>query len=214
MVVIVKINAHRHPTTVSRLHHFILQLMEHVRFVGQVVSWAVRCGCLGHLIQEYVFEFSETRGELMLPTLQQQHDYVATNKRYRLGRGLDMGDCIVAMKPLDPLHRVCKRITGMPGDVVLVDPLLSLELSNSPASVISHDGYNKYIVVPEGHVWATGDNLALSLDSRSYGVVPMGLITGKIVGATLVGDSLHSLLGIFGFKWLNYRKISNTFVDD
>lgn len=188
--------------------------MESLRFAGLVLSWAIRCGCLGHLLQEFTVEFSETRGESMLPTLAQKHDYVCTNKLYRLGRGLDMGDCIVAMKPTDPFHRVCKRITGMPGDVVLIDPLSSSELTNSPAEVILHDGFNKYIIVPKGHVWATGDNLLLSLDSRSYGVVPMGLITGKIVGATSVGDGFTTLDGFFGFKWLNFRRISNTFVDE
>lgn len=178
--------------------------MERLKFTGQVLSWAVRCGCLGHFLQEYLFEISETRGESMLPTLSAKNDFVATDKTYRYGRGLDMGDCIVAMKPLDPYHRVCKRITGMPGDAIIIDPLLSSEVSNTPADVISHDGYNKYIIVPEGHVWATGDNLALSLDLRSYGVVPMGLITGKIIAATLATGILP------GWLRMDWRRITNT----
>ena len=37
------------------------------------------------------------------------------------------------------------------------------------------------IRVPEGHVWIVGDNLGTSRDSRKYGPVPMGLITGKLL---------------------------------
>ena len=31
-----------------------------------------------------------------------------------------------------------------------------------------------------GHVWLEGDNKEMSLDSRDYGPVPKGLITGKV----------------------------------
>lgn len=142
----------------------------------------------------------------MLPTLQSQNDYVHALKKYRLGRDIDMGDCVVAIKPSDPDHRVCKRITGMPGDVILIDPSSSSELSNTPAEVIQHDGYNKYIVVPEGHVWCTGDNLCHSLDSRSYSVLPMGLITGKIVAANSMNKGFFS-------GW-NFHWIENAFVEE
>ena len=33
--------------------------------------------------------------------------------------------------------------------------------------------------MPEGHCWMLGDNLPESRDSRTYGPVPLGLITGK-----------------------------------
>ncbi|EDK43393.1 hypothetical protein PVL30_001541 [Lodderomyces elongisporus] len=183
-----------------------MPLSETIRFVGSTLSWTLRAGCLAHIIHENVYEFTETRGESMLPTVQNQHDYVHAFKQYKLGRGLEMGDCVVAVKPSDPTHRICKRITGMPGDIVLVDPSSSSEMTNSPAEVISHDGFNKYIQIPQGHVWCTGDNLCHSLDSRSYGVLPMGLITGKIVAANSLGNGLR---GFFNFRW-----ITNTFQDE
>lgn len=177
-----------------------------VLFVVSTLSWTLRAGCLAHLVHENVYEFTETRGESMLPTLHNQNDFVHTFKKYKLGRGVEMGDMIVAMKPSDPEHRVCKRVTGMPGDIVLVDPSSSSFLTNSSADVIQHDGFNKYIRIPEGHVWCTGDNLCHSLDSRSYSVLPMGLITGKIVGANSMDD------GLKGF--FNFRRITNTFTDE
>lgn len=183
-----------------------MTFFESLKFVGSTLSWTLRAGCIAHLIHENVYEFTETRGESMLPTLQNQHDYVHALKKYKYGRNLVMGDCIVAIKPSDPSHRICKRITGMPGDMILVDPSSSSELTNSPNEIIQHDGYNKYIRIPEGHVWCTGDNLCHSLDSRSYGVVPMGLITGKIVAANSMSEGISTL---YNFRW-----ITNTLQDE
>lgn len=37
----------------------------------------------------------------------------------------------------------------------------------------------KVIIVPKGHLWLEGDNSENSIDSRTYGPVPMGLIQSK-----------------------------------
>lgn len=190
-----------------------MKVLEPVRFAGSTLSWTLRAGCLAHLVHEYVYEFTETRGESMLPTLQSQSDYVHALKKYRLGRNVDIGDCIVAIKPSDPEHRVCKRISGMPGDVILVDPSSSSPLTNSAAECAAHEGFNKFIRVPEGHVWVTGDNLCHSLDSRSYSVLPMALIKGKIVAANSMNRGLRDPdTGKFWF-W-NLRWIENTYKDE
>ncbi|GAV51783.1 hypothetical protein ZYGR_0AF02540 [Zygosaccharomyces rouxii] len=91
-------------------------------------SYAIRAVCFVHIIHTYVYEFTETRGESMLPTLAASNDYVHAFKKYKDGKNCKMGDCIVAVKPSDPDHRVCKRITGMPGDVILVDPSMGTQL--------------------------------------------------------------------------------------
>ncbi|KAI1307671.1 IMP1 inner mitochondrial membrane peptidase-like [Mortierella claussenii] len=36
---------------------------------------------------------------------------------------LDTGDVVVAASPLDPSKLVCKRIIGLPGDKVCIDPI-------------------------------------------------------------------------------------------
>lgn len=182
-----------------------------IRKTGSYLSWFLRAGCFYHFVLEYVYEFSLTGGESMLPTMQNNSDWVHAVKSYRLGRGIDMGDCIVALKPTDPYHYVCKRITGMPGDVILVDPSSSSELTNTPTEIIKHDGFNKYIKVPEGHVWVTGDNLSASLDSRSYSCIPMGLIKGKIVAVNSANRGLTNEEGKLWF-W-NFRKMENSFID-
>lgn len=136
------------------------------RVVWEVSSWAVRVGCSVHCIHSYLFEVTETVGESMLPTLDYSGDFVFVNKMYRRGQACQVGDLIVGIKPTDPVQRICKRISGMPGDIVLVDP--------------SAGDMQKFIQVPKGHCWVTGDNLPQSLDSRSYGALPLGLIKGKI----------------------------------
>lgn len=157
-----------------------------------------------HITHTYLYEFTETKGESMLPTLSSSNDYVHVLKKYRNGTGCQMGDCIVAVKPTDPSHRVCKRITGMPGDIILVDPS---HLEDGPAR------FEQFIQVPKGHVWVTGDNLSHSLDSRSYNVLPMALIKGKIIAANDFTEPMRGngekRFGMFGFRW-----IKNTYLND
>ena len=81
---------------------------------------------------------------------------------------LSRGDLVTYISPLDPARPVCKRIIGLPGDVVCVDPTGTYAPST------------EHVVVPKNHLWVSGDNLAYSRDSRVYGPVPMGLVRGRI----------------------------------
>ncbi|PRT55133.1 Mitochondrial inner membrane protease subunit 1 [Wickerhamiella sorbophila] len=137
--------------------------------IARTLSWAIRIGCTVHVIHNNVYELCETSGESMLPTLHYTGDFVHANKLARRGRNCEIGDVIIASKPTDPEQRVCKRITGMPGDYIIVDP------TTADCAMIK---------VPDGHVWVTGDNLTHSLDSRSYGPLAMGLIKGKVFGVS------------------------------
>lgn len=179
---------------------------------SRIISWTLRIFCSMHLANEYLFEITETKGESMLPTIQAQKDFVYANKTCRLGRDVDVGDVIVAIKPSDPDHRVCKRISGMPGDVILVDPTTSSIVTNSAAVSESNDGFNKFVTVPEGHVWVTGDNLSHSLDSRSYMWLPMALIKGKVIAVASLDKGLRDDNGKFWFY--NLRRITNNFIEE
>lgn len=187
-------------------------MYEAIRFVTSVLTWSAKAACGVHIIHEYFFEMTESKGESMLPTLQARQDYVLSRKLNRLGRNLEIGDIIVAIKPSDPDHRVCKRISGMPGDVILIDPSSSSTVTNSVSTCDQNDGFNKYVTVPEGHVWATGDNLSHSLDSRSYMWLPMGLIKGKAIAAMSLDKDLLDDNGNFWFY--NFRRLTNNFIDE
>lgn len=205
-----------------------------IRDVKRIASLSVRTIAGLHLFTATCFEISRTEGASMLPTVQTRGDFCVVDKRFRNGNGIEMGDIIVARKPTQPDSWVCKRVTGMPGDVVLIDPSrgsvdslregysdqLELESDNDERTSpefksrfkeikMSKLGYNRspydqFIIVPDGHVWVTGDNLSDSVDSRTYSVLPMGLIGGKII----IGMYLHNLMG---FKGEYYRWLANTF---
>ena len=107
------------------------------------------------------------------------------------GLGLQIGDVVVSTSPTHPAKTVCKRVLGLPGDTILVDPrdymsedagLLAAHAHADPmlqALVALHSA--RTVTVPPGHVWLTGDNLGNSTDSRQYGAVPMALIKGRVL---------------------------------
>lgn len=87
----------------------------------RVLSYALRAVAGLHVFTSSCFELSQTEGASMLPTLQVQNDFCIVDKRFKYGRGIQMGDMIVARKPTQPESWICKRITGMPGDIILID---------------------------------------------------------------------------------------------
>ncbi|ODQ65893.1 LexA/Signal peptidase [Nadsonia fulvescens var. elongata DSM 6958] len=155
-------------------------------FPLRTFSISVRLAFAIHFVHTHFYEVTLTQGESMLPTLRVSGDWVHADKQFRRGRNCQVGDVIVAVKPTDPEQRVCKRITGMEGDLIMVD------------GTVEH-GDEKFIRVPKGHCWVTGDNLSSSLDSRSYGALPLALIKGKIIAKT------------GGDKW--FERIENNLVD-
>lgn len=109
-------------------------------------------------------------GPSMEPTLGDSGEWVIENMlSYRLHPdSVARGDLVTLKSPLDPFRIVCKRVLGLAGDVVCVDP------TGMKAPSTEH------VIVPKGHVWLSGDNAALSRDSRDYGPVSTALIRGKL----------------------------------
>ncbi|ORY34283.1 peptidase S24/S26A/S26B/S26C [Naematelia encephala] len=110
-------------------------------------------------------------------------------------KGPKRGDLVFATKPTLPDVLVCKRVVGLEGDLIEVEPR-----RDDPASrwmdkvIIETDGTDvlggttprrrgqeQWIKVPKGHVWLVGDNLKNSTDSRDYGPVPLALVKGQVL---------------------------------
>lgn len=72
------------------------------------------------------------------------------------------GDVVVFKTPNDHKKMYVKRVIGLPGDWIQV-----------PES-------SEVVRIPEGHCWVEGDNSDCSLDSRSFGSIPMGLVGGRV----------------------------------
>jgi len=205
-------------------------ILYYAREGGRVISYAVRAVAFLHMFSMNAFEFSSTSGDSMLPTLHVSDDYAIVDKRYKYGRNVHMGDVIVARKPNAPESWICKRITGMPGDIILIDPSRNTlkglrEQSAANGEGLGGDGssdgslrgnlqkasfrenFNSYVIVPEGHCWVTGDNLTDSIDSRTYSVLPMALISGKLIKAWYIPR-------ILSFKDQYFRQMDNTYYEE
>ncbi|KAJ7293297.1 peptidase S24/S26A/S26B/S26C [Mycena rebaudengoi] len=123
-----------------------------------------------HLVLTYVGTITTMSGPSMLPTLANSGQVVVENRwslRFNPG-SLRRGDLITLHSPLDRTRIICKRVIGLPGDIICVDP------TGQKAPSTEH------VVVPKGHIWIMGDNAAYSRDSRDYGPISMGLIHGKL----------------------------------
>ncbi|KZT75187.1 LexA/Signal peptidase [Daedalea quercina L-15889] len=124
--------------------------------------------CAAHLFAGHVGWINSVDGPSMLPTMSARGEWILENKMVK-PESLRRGDLVTYLSPLDPTRMVCKRIVGLPGDVICVDPTGELAPST------------EHVVIPRNHVWLSGDNAPLSRDSRVYGPVSMALIKGRIV---------------------------------
>lgn len=96
----------------------------------------------------------------MQPTLRASGDAVLVSK---LPYTLKVGDVIMATSPRDPGRTICKRVLALEGEEV--------------PGVAGVWGQR----VPRGSVWVEGDNTARSLDSKTFGPLPLGLVKGRVV---------------------------------
>ncbi|KAI0361237.1 signal peptidase I family protein [Trametes cingulata] len=120
-----------------------------------------------HLLREHVCSVNIVEGPSMFPTMNMTGEAVLELKWINPQR-LQRGELVTYVSPADPSRIVCKRVTGLPGDVICVDPTGKYAPST------------EHVVIPRNHIWVTGDNLPWSRDSRIYGPVPLGLIRGKL----------------------------------
>lgn len=97
------------------------QLRHNAARLWRLGSSVIKCAAVAHLIPMYFWEPSEAKGPSMLPSLPVLGTAAIIDRRYRLGRSLQVGDMVVVLKPDEPDTQLCKRVVGMPGDYVLTD---------------------------------------------------------------------------------------------
>ncbi|KAF1824457.1 LexA/Signal peptidase, partial [Dissoconium aciculare CBS 342.82] len=120
----------------------------------------------GHIFFHYCFEGDFAYGISMLPTLSAFGNYVIINKSYRRGRGVEVGDIVSFKHPVREGEYAVKRVLGLEGDFVLM---------------YTPGANDTMLQVPKGHCWVIGDDLPHSRDSRTFGPLPMALISGKVI---------------------------------
>lgn len=141
-----------------------------IKKVGLTCLHLINFGFAFHLFKENVAGLCFMAGPSMLPTLDNSGELVLESiLPHRLfPNQLGRGELITLTSPVDPSRIICKRVIGLPGDVVCVDP----------TGLKAHS--TEHVLVPKGHIWVAGDNAAWSKDSRDYGPVSMALVRGRI----------------------------------
>jgi mitochondrial inner membrane protease subunit 1 len=118
------------------------------------------------IVDRYGGYLSMTQGPSMMPTLNELGDIVWVDRFsvFTGLRALKRGDVIIADSPgKAESYQICKRVIALEGDAI------------RPA------GRDFIIEVPKGHAWVEGDNPHNSVDSRSYGPLPLSLVRGRVV---------------------------------
>ncbi len=96
--------------------------------------------------------------------------------------GPKRGDIIVYRSPQGG-QRVVKRCVGVPGDSLAVvrGDLLIASSVIIPMRRGQEESFEGLGAIPEGMVFAYGENSGHSVDSRDYGLVSVSSIEGKVV---------------------------------
>ncbi len=144
-------------------------------------------------------DFEETWHETRIPIDELPPEKAWDRFRTQITTGISVGDVVVLQHP-DRVGTVCKRVMGLPGDIVTkpssrlganrVEALLygtSKETYESKGERLRTNQRTKRrllssgVKIPDGHIWVEGDNPWNSSDSRNYGAVPASLIMGRVL---------------------------------
>lgn len=109
---------HLSPPQTSYIHNKEMSFLGHPfrLLVATVQTFAIT-----HLVYAYGVGIGLGVGPSMLPTFLVANEWFVTDRRYRRGRGVRVGDCVVYAIPVKPGQEGVKRVMGMPGDYVLLN---------------------------------------------------------------------------------------------
>ena len=135
-------------------------------FIKEVLPTVVIGILIGLLIRGFLFNITYVSGMSMYPTLSHR-DRVIVSK---LSREYSKGDVVILDSPSDKKTSFIKRVIGTEGDIV--------EIFEGKVYLNGEELNERYI--PANYVLVMGDNrlTGASLDSRMFGVVPVGSLKG------------------------------------
>lgn len=158
---------------------FKLILKNIIKLVAFVTITLVIC----RLLTDKVMYFTEIKGTSMESTIENE-DLIFVSRI----SDIDRGDIIVFDLPYAQL---VKRVVALPGDSIYINDgklyvnnMLVEEPYIKQEDKMSAGHLGRYITLGEGEYIVLGDNRALSVDSRQFGVVKEEYIVGKVVAST------------------------------
>jgi len=137
------------------------------------------------LIITFVFQTVSVDKTSMYPTLKPNDRLILEKVTYYFSKP-EKGDIIVFKYPKDTREKFIKRVIGVPGDKIKIENgILYINDEKQDETYINEPMTGDFpeTTVPEGTIFAMGDNRNNSLDSRdsSVGFIPYKLIIGKAV---------------------------------
>ncbi|OXM84950.1 signal peptidase I [Paenibacillus rigui] len=163
-------------------------------FLKEIWEWMkslVVALCIVMLVHQYIFHLSMVKGGSMQPTLE-EGEWLFINKAFRYVSSPERGDVIVVRDPEEgegdeesPHPYLVKRVVAVAGDEVHIrqgklyinGEAAQESYTDSPIE----DGRIEPYQVKPGEVFVMGDNRHryASLDSRSFGAVPLAKLEGR-----------------------------------
>lgn len=143
-------------------------------------------------LRAWVVEPVRVSGISMVPTLE-KGQVTLVDKR---DRDPARGDLITFRSPADG-SKMLKRVVGVGGDVVDIrDAILFVNGVEVPEPYVDHAAidavYYGPVTVSDGAVLVMGDAREDSIDSRTYGEVPLDDVTGTVLFRLLPPGSIAS----------------------
>ncbi|MFA5854502.1 MAG: signal peptidase I [Patescibacteria group bacterium] len=168
------------PSFFAAVGRFAIELVEIV-----VISLAIILPIRYFLIQPFY-----VKGASMEPTFD-DHEYLIIDELSYRFRTPERGEVVVFRYPLDPRQYFIKRVVGLPGETVKItgDHVVLFNEATPEGEVLDESSYlpsdvptrgDRTIKLGEGEYFVLGDNRTASLDSRTFGPLPLTNIVGRV----------------------------------
>lgn len=155
------------------------------RWAWEIFQCLVISIIISFILTTFVIEARKVPTGSMIPTIAIGDKVIVDKIFYRLGE-IRRGDIVVFQPPPAAKAKAkveyIKRVIGLPGDEVEVKAHKVLVNSHPLTEdyVAENPAYNfGPVIIPAGNIFVMGDNRNNSLDSHSWGVVPLENIRGK-----------------------------------
>ena len=166
-------------------HDFALDLLDWLKYILIAVL-------IGLLLVVFVIQRNTVIGSSMVPNLH-QNDQLLVEKVTKWFHGIDYGE-IITVSTKNLTHRdegpnVIKRVIGKPGDTIEIrtdgvyrNGTMIEEPYLTPGTLTKVRSLEFEKVVLDGdEYFIMGDNREVSLDSRTFGPVPLNSIIGEVL---------------------------------